>query len=211
MDLHLTFAYVAEDAFDDINAPQHLTGLPAEATTALTAEAQSMDAGASVTIEAGSLGKGAAGPGIQFVLHTAETMLNDGASVFAWGTVLWSIVHRVQGWRSRRLDVQDPCTIGLLAAAADERFQERVVGASMGETICLTGGGPTLGTDSRDVWLTPFILPSGDVWALFSATDGGILGEVVVPARWTSERGEVTGQALAQLFQTLNTTPAGRS
>lgn len=210
MNLHLTFAYVDGDTFDDSYAPQRLTGLPAEATTALADEVHSLDAGASVTIEAGSIGKGAAGPGVQFVLHTAETALNDGASVFAWGTVLWSIVHKVQGWRSRRLDLQDPRTIGLLAAAADERFRERVVGAAMGQTVCLTGGGPTVGTDLRDVWLTPFMLPSGDVWALFSATDGGILAEVLVPARWTAERGEVTGQAMAQLFHTLNATPAGR-
>lgn len=176
----------------------------------LAAEVHSLDAGASVTIEAGSVGKGASGPAVQFVLHIAEATLNDGASVFAWGTVLWSIVHKVQGWRSRRLDLQDPRIIGLLAAAAYERFRERVVGATMGQTVCLTGGGPTVGTDLRDVWLTPFMLPSGDVWALFSAIDGGILGEVLVPARWTAERGEVTGQEMAQLFHTLNATPAGR-
>ena len=42
-----------------------------------------------------------------------------------------------------------------------------------------------MGTDLRDVWATS-LFPSGDVWVLFGP-DGGILGEVTVPARWTPD------------------------
>ena len=61
-----------------------------------------------------------------------------------------------------------------------------------------------MGTDLRDVWATSFLLPSGDVWVLFSAPDGGILGEVTVPARWTPGRGEIAGEEVARTYASLN-------
>jgi hypothetical protein len=48
-------------------------------------EAQQRDPAATVSVQQGSTGKGAAGPGIELVLHVAEEVLNDGASVFGWG------------------------------------------------------------------------------------------------------------------------------
>jgi hypothetical protein len=42
-------------------------------------------------VRRGSVGKGAASVGVDLVLHIAEQVLNDGASVFAWGTVLWAL------------------------------------------------------------------------------------------------------------------------
>jgi len=205
VDLRLTFGLVDEDDFDsETYQLRRVAGLSPEQANALALEARDLDPTAAVSLNRGSAGKGAEGPALQLVLQIAETVLNDGASVFAWGTVLWAIVKRVTLAPARRVDVQDPLTIGLLAAAADSRNRERLVGAYMGDVICLTGGGSGMGTDMRDVWLTPFVLPSGDVWAMFSATDGGILGEVTVPARWTAERGEISGARAAQLFRALN-------
>jgi hypothetical protein len=167
-------------------------------------EAQQRDPAATVLVQPGSTGKGAAGPGIELVLHVAEEVLNDGASVFAWGTVLWAIIGRVRRRGDRRVQVQDPKTLGFLAASAKPNHEHRLVGAQLVTTVCLTGGGPGIGTDLRDVWATSFLLPSGDVWVLFSAPDGGILGEVTVPARWTPGRGEISGEEVARTYALLN-------
>jgi hypothetical protein len=174
-------------------------------------EAQQRDPAATVSVQPGSTGKGAAGPGIELVLHVAEEVLNDGASVFAWGTVLWAIIRLVRRRGNRRVQVQDPKTLGFLAASAEPNHEHRLTGAELVTTVCLTGGGPDMGTDLRDVWATSFLLPSGDVWVLFSAPDGGILGEVTVPARWTPGRGEITGEEVARTYASLNIdrTPLG--
>jgi hypothetical protein len=167
-------------------------------------EAQKRDPAATVSVQPGSTGKGAAGPGIELVLHVAEEVLNDGASVFGWGTVLWAIIRRVRRRGDRRVVVQDPKTLGFLAASAKPDHELRLAGAGLVTTVCLTGGGPGMGTDLRDVWASSFVLPSGDVWVLFSAPDGGILGEVTVPARWTPGRGEIAGEEVARTYASLN-------
>lgn len=134
----------------------------------------------------------------------AEEVLNDGASVFGWGTVLWAIIRWVKRRGNRLVQVQDPKTLGFLAASAKPDHEHRLAGAELVTTVCLTGGGPGVGTDLRDVWATSFLLPSGDVWVLFSAPDGGILGEVNVPARLTPGRGEITGEEVTRTFASLN-------
>lgn len=205
MDLKLTFGRVPGDDFDTSTyMPRSLVGLSAEDVTSIaTEEARALDPAATAALKAGSIGKGASGPGAELVLHIAETVLNDGASVFAWGTVLWSVIRRIQKRQPRALVVQDATTISLLAAAADASHQQRLVGASVGVVVPLSGG-PGLGMDGRDIWLTSFWLPSADLWVVFTATDGRVLGEVIVPAPWSEERGTVEGPALAQLFRRLN-------
>ena len=168
-------------------------------------ETRQLDPAATVSVQPGSTGKGAAGPGIELVLHVVEEVLNDGASVFTWGTVLWAIIRLVRRRGNRRVSVQDPETLGFLAASAKPDHEHRLAGAELVTTVCLTGGGPDMGTDLRDVWATSFLLPSGDVWVLFSAPDGGILGEVTVPARWTPGRGEIAGEEVARTYASLNT------
>ena len=167
-------------------------------------EARQRDPAATVSVRQGSTGKGAAGPGIELVLNVVQAVLNDGASVFVWGTMLRAGIGWVRGRGDRRVQVQDPKTLGFLAASAKPDYEHRLAGAVLGTTVCLTGGGQGMGMDLRDVWATSFLLPSGDVWVLFSAPDGGILGEVTVPARWTPGRGEIVGEEVARTFASLN-------
>jgi hypothetical protein len=200
MEFRITFAILpGEYEGEEVDLAQ-VEDVSAEAA----AEAQQRDPGATVSFRRGSTGKGAAGPGIELVLHVAEEVLNDGASVFGWGTVLWAIIRRVRTRGDRRVQVQDPKTLGFLAASAKPDHERRLAGAALVTTVCLTGGGVGMGTDLRDVWATSFVLPSGDVWVLFSAPDGGILGEVTVPARWTAGRGEITGEEVARTYASLN-------
>ena len=63
-------------------------------------EAQQRDPAATVSVQQVSTGKGAAGPGIELVLHVVEEVLNDGASVFGWGMVLWAGIE--PGQKARR-------------------------------------------------------------------------------------------------------------
>jgi hypothetical protein len=175
-----------------------------DASAEVADEARQLDPAATVSVQQGSTGKGAAGPGIEVVLHVVEEVLNDGASVFGWGTVLWAGIRWVRRRGDRGVQVQDPKTLGFLAASAKPDHELRLAGAQLVTTVCLTGGGPGMGTDLRDVWATSFVLPSGDVWLLFSAPDGGILGEVTVPARWTPGRGEIAGEEVARTYASLN-------
>jgi hypothetical protein len=175
-----------------------------DASAEVADEARQLDPAATVSVQQGSTGKGAAGPGIELVLHVVEEVLNDGASVFGWGTVLWAGIRWVRRRGDRGVQVQDPKTLGFLAASAKPDHELRLAGAQLVTTVCLTGGGPGIGTDLRDVWATSFVLPSDDVWVLFSAPDGGILGEVTVPARWTPGRGEIAGEEVARTYASLN-------
>lgn len=152
----------------------------------------------------GSVGKGAASVGVDLVLHIAEQVLNDGASVFAWGTVLWALNKKVQRHRGRTLAVQDPVTISALAAAACPQNELRLTGAYMSRSICLTGGGEGMGTDIRDVWASSFVLGNGDVLVLFNSPSGLVLGEVTVPPEWSNERGFLNAAGVIAVFKRLN-------
>ena len=200
MEFRITFA-VLDDEYDGTAVD---LARVEEASAEAVDVARQLDPAATVSVQPGSTGKGGGGPGIDLVLYLAQEVLNDGASVLTWGTALWAINRWVQRHGSRDVQVQDPTTLGFLAATSKPDHERRLVGAEMGTTVCLTGGGPGTGTDLRDIWATPFLLPSGDVWVLFSAVDGGILGEVTVPARWTPERGEISGEEVARTYAALN-------
>jgi hypothetical protein len=200
MEFRITFA-VLDGEYD--GTAVDLTRVE-DASAEVADEARQLDPAATVSVQPGSTGKGAAGPGIELVLHVVEEVLNDGASVFAWGMILWAGIGRVRRRGDHRVQVQDPKTLGLLGASAKPDHEHRLAGAELVTTVCLTGGGPDMGTDLRDVWATSFLLPSGDVWVLFSAPDGGILGEVTVPARWTPGRGEIAGEEVARTYASLN-------
>ena len=53
-----------------------------DASAEVADEARQLDPAATVSVQPGSTGKGAGGPGIELVLHVMEEVLNDGASVF---------------------------------------------------------------------------------------------------------------------------------
>ena len=54
-----------------------------DASAEVADEVRQLDPAATVSVQPGSIGKGAAGPGIELVLRVVEEVLNDGASVFA--------------------------------------------------------------------------------------------------------------------------------
>ncbi len=201
MDLRLTFGVSPTD-FDGMGAPP----APAEAeglTRAdLTELSRGIDAGVRLSTEPGSVGKGASGPGIDLVLHVTEQVLADGAAVFTWGGVLWTLIRRIRP--QRRLEVQDPLTIAALAAAAQPENEPRLRGAHLTETVCLTAGGAGMGTDARDVWATSFVLANETVLVLFTSPSGLVLGEVTVVPEWTSSLGRLDSATVADAFARSN-------
>ncbi len=158
----------------------------------------------SLRVEDGEVGKGASGPGIELVVSLVERGLTDTASILGVGTVLWALIVKVQSRRERRVEVQQPEAIGALAVAAAISPAGGLTGSRVGQSVCLTGGGPGGGTDSRDVWATPVSLSSGDVRIIFSAPSGLVLGDVVVAPAWTAERGELDSVSALATFNRLN-------
>jgi hypothetical protein len=205
MELELAFGVLDGDSLDrngggDLSAVPGITGNE----DAFNEIARDVDPAASVAVRPGSIGKGASGSGVVLALQIAEEVMNDGASLLALSAALWAFVHRVRGSSQRGLSVQDPTTIGVLAAGADPGFRDRIVGAHRGRPVSLTGGDLGLGTDSRDIWVVPFVQASGDVWVIFTSCDGVILGEVSVPARWTPDGGLRSPEEILAWFSRLN-------
>lgn len=108
----------------------------------------------SLRVEYGEVGKGASGPGVELAVSLVERGLTDTASMLGVGTALWALIAKVQSRRARRVEVQQPEGIGALAVAVAISPAGGLTGSSVGQTVCLTGGGPGSGTESRDVWAT---------------------------------------------------------
>jgi len=165
VDLRLTFGVSPTDS-DGMGAPPAPAEVEGLTRVDLTELSRGLDAAVRLSTEPGSMGKGASGPGIDLVLHLTEQVLTDGAAAFAWGSVLWTLIRRIRP--QRRLAVQDPLTVGALAAAAQPMNESRLRGAHLTGTVCLTGGGVGMGTDARNVWATSFVLDNEMVLVLFT-------------------------------------------
>jgi hypothetical protein len=200
VNISLTFGLFADERIGAGTDIRELPGMTAVDLQQLADEA----AGAELSVRPGVVGKGGAAYGVELVLRIGEQAINDGASLFAWGSVLWAIVKRVQSHRERKLEVQDPIAISALATAANPANARRLMGAHLLKTVCLTGGGEGMGTDIRDVWATVFVVAGDDVLIVFSSPSGLILGEVTVPPEWTSARGKLDGAGAATVFARLN-------
>ncbi len=204
--MRLTFGVSPID-FDGVGTPPAPAEVEGLTRADLTELSSGIDAAVRLSTEPGSVGKGASGPGIDLVLHLTEQVLTDGAALFTWGTVLWTLVRRIRP--QRRLAVQDPLTIGALAAAAQPMNESRLRGAHLTGTVCLTGGGVGMGTDARDVWATSFVLDNEMVLVLFTSPSGLVLGEVTVVPEWTSRLGQLDSATVADAFASSNERIAG--
>lgn len=170
-----------DDMVDDVVHPETMPGFDRDDLVALEAELP----GGQLSAAPGFVGKGGAGPGVELVWHLTEEVLTDGASLLAVGSALWRLVHRVQQRRQRPLQVQDPMTIAARAAAsAQHGTRELLREARWLQTVCLTGGGPGMGTDDRDIWATSSQLPDANVLVLLSAPSGLLLQELILTPAW---------------------------
>lgn len=204
MELRITFGVCVEEDGGDLLDVEQLDGLSADDLAELTETLRSNGVYGAVRAEAGSVGKGAAGPGVQLVVTLMEHVVTDAASVLAIGSGLWALIRRVRARRDRAIAVQQPEAIQALAIAAASDRPAALAGGHVRPAVCLTGGGPGVGTDSRDVWATPTVLPGGDVWIVFSSPSGLVLGQVTVPAEWTPLRGGLLEGDVARVFADLN-------
>lgn len=204
MELRVTFG-LENDEFDgDVVDVNRVDGLRPEDLPELENVLQERGVQARVSVLEGSIGKGYAGPGVELILTITEHAMTDLASVLGIGGALWALIHKVQARRNRRVVVQQPEVIGALAVTAASTPMAGLAGGYIGQTVCLTGGGPGLGTDVRDVWATCVFLQTEDVWIVFSSPSGLVLGQVTVPPEWTSHRGALTASEIASTFTHLN-------
>ena len=180
VDMRITFAVHCDEQTGGVANQATVEGLRPEDLAGLNEVLTATGLVGSLRVQGGEVGKGASGPGIELVVSLVERGLTDTASMLGVGTVLWALIAKVQARRERRVEVQQPEAIGALAVAAAISPAGGLTGSRVGQSVCLTGGGPGSGTDSRDVWATPVLLSSGDVRVIFSAPSGLVLGDVVV-------------------------------
>jgi len=140
--------------------------------------------GARLHTRPGSVGVGAAGPGVELVLAYAS-IPGDFVSLVAAGQMIRSIVKKVQDRRRRTVTISDSNTMAAVAAASlKSELGDQLRGARLKSVRNLFGGEPPnwLGTDTRHVWAVTFEhVTDGYVFIILMSPSGLVLGHVTVP------------------------------
>ncbi len=203
-ELRLTVALTSDEYDGDVVdvVVERVAGLRADELGEVRAL---LPAHVSVRTEPGSIGKGYSGPGA--VLAIAGAVLNDGASFLAWGAALLQVAqHLRQKNANRRLNIDDPRTIAAVAAARATPLADRLRGTHFLGGFCLTGGGPGMGVDARDTWVSAFGSQNGWVVAIYSSPSGLFLGSTIVSGEWDPSMGHRRDQAeVNRLFRRAQT------
>jgi hypothetical protein len=132
-----------------------------------------------LSVRDGSVGKGAAGPGIALVFEIGEHVVNDLASLIALGVALRAAIRWVSGRRRRQPAITSPEAMAALAA---DHARDELTGSYYVKTVPLNVS-EGVGTDERDVWAACFDRPQrGTVHIVFLSPSGRVLGHVQVPA-----------------------------
>ena len=134
---------------------------------------------ATITAEVSSQGKGASAPGVAIVVEL-ERFGTDVASLIAIGSALFAIIACVKRRFKREPVVEDPTTLGALAAAS---ARHDLTGMRYVGTVPITAY-PGIGTDRRDIWAACFegSEEEGTATLLFVSPAGTSLGLVSVPS-----------------------------
>ena len=133
-----------------------------------------------------SQGKGSSGPAFALVVEL-ERFGTDAAALIAIGSALWQLIRRVARKVESHFVVEDPNTLGALAAAENQQrdpfdFSEleelRYI-----STVPVTAS-PGIGTDPGDIWAACFRTKTYDAVVVFVTRHGTWLGRVRVPAEY---------------------------
>ncbi len=148
--MRLEFIWVArEPEVEDHGArvvPERAVALAGDDLTELQALAPD---GVTLTTGSGTVGKGAAGPGVALYLDVAEHVLNEGVSLIALAAAVKAIVGRVNTRRNSVPTISDPTSLAVAAvAAAPDEVRDQIRVARYVQTVPITanpGWGPTAG------------------------------------------------------------------
>jgi hypothetical protein len=150
----------------------------------------------SFSVRDGSVGKGAAGPGVAVVFEIAEHVVNDVASLIALGAALRAAIKWVSERRKKPPAIISP---EALAALAADHAHGDLAGTYYIKTVPLNVS-EGVGTDERDVWAACFDQPeAGVVHVIFISPSGRVLGHVRVPAEIYIEGASVRRRSEAEL------------
>lgn len=135
-------------------------------------------ADAILTAEVSSQGRGASGPAIAVVVQL-ERIGTDAASLIAIGGALRELVRRVRRKFGRDPTIEDPMSLGALAASGCD---SELTGMRYISTVPITAY-PGVGTNWNDVWAACFKEPeeAGAATVIFISPSGTCLGVVRVP------------------------------
>jgi hypothetical protein len=177
VDIHLNFSLTQEElrnpllseaTFDDV------VQIDAE-------EALAIIPGSSVKVLRGTVGKGASNWGVDVLLTVSMLANMDG--LIDLGERALRLARKLTGGGTKRgLLVRDPPTVGVLAVGAYQPRSDLHGGVVVG-SWCVTGGGPGIGFDGRDLWVTSVVKPDQSVILIVTSPDGIVLGSLNVPPR----------------------------
>jgi hypothetical protein len=159
-----------------------------EGLTPADLQALGDETGAHVTTRRGSVGKGAAGPGVELILAYASVP-GDILALIEIGKMIKQVIRKVQSHRATRtVTISDRDTMAAVAAAsATGETAAYLAGTRLLSVRNLSGGEPPnwLGTDSRDVWAVVFEHETqGHVLVIFMSPSGLVLGSARVPLEY---------------------------
>lgn len=181
----ITVGLANEEYEDGLADPDRVVGLRPQDLP----ELEELWPAAKLSTRPGDIGKGASGPGATLVIETIERVVNDGGSLIGWGTLLWQTIKHLKRRRAdRSVNLDDPRTIAAVGAARAPGLHARLAEASFQDCFTVTGGGPQMGTDLRDVWQAVFLTDDGWVLIIFMSPSGLVLGEVAVPSEFNGDR-----------------------
>jgi hypothetical protein len=142
-----------------------------------------------VSIEPGSVGKGAAGLGVALVLKVAEHVATDTASLVTLGYALRSCIERISRGRRRGPACASGEALAALSASGTPSIVDEPESWRYARTVPLTTDG-SVGTDMRDVWASTFLNDSqGLLQVVFSSATTRYLGTAIVATEWCAESG----------------------
>lgn len=134
---------------------------------------------ATVTIEQGSVGKGASGWGVAVVFSDLNNVVQDISGWIAVGGALWKIVRKIQKRHpDRQLVTRDADTAAALTIAALRLRKPKKY--RWIKTICMTSGSASIGYDARDIWVTSLERTDNSILLIMSSPGGTILDRLTV-------------------------------
>jgi hypothetical protein len=142
------------------------------------------DTGTHISLRPGSVGVGAAGPGVELVLAYAS-IPGDFLALVSIGQMIKSVVKKIQNSRTRSVTISDSNTMAAMAAASlKDDLLDQLDGTKLRSVRNLFGSEPPdwLGTDTRHVWVVTFEHETrGYAFVIFLSPSGLVLGHAQVP------------------------------
>ena len=177
----ITFGAAREEVGEGSVRLDDLAGLSTDDLQELSDET-----GTRLSLRPGSVGVGAAGPGIELILAYAS-IPGDFLTLVQAGQMIRSVIKKIQSRRMRSVTISDSDTMAAVAAASlKSDLLDQLDGTRVRSVRNLFGAEPPnwVGTDTRHVWAVTFEHETkGYAFVIFMSPSGLVLGHAQVPLK----------------------------